>query len=427
MIMSVLRLLDKSKISKSSVKEKFQTEAVNNIKKLKELIVHDSSFVYKNEEELFQSQNILIELAEHLLNYADEMDEKIRELYYDLLTIACNREELNLHSVGFDQSTYDYLLNLGTKMIFQKGESKTKNEIKFLALKMKVGLTYQGFLYTTLIKVLDKFTQKAINVNEKHFIENFVALAYFRIPEFRIQFLDSFIEQTKDQEQLFEIWNEPKQKPIGLAVYDWEKNFHKFLKTSPKGVKHLQEFQIKLDGMEWKQGITKKDPLFFSLLGEWCRSVYFQKVYKYHIPWNEIPGYPVLVNALMFELKNKSVVHYHRNLKEATKFMLLNEKLLSIFVMTVYKNTRVFDSVATFNTFELIDTWLEFLQIQKKPISTIFDYSFFFKGIKMAIEEQDHALCIAKCVNMIYNNYQLFPTVFKKELCDYLFSGMFFK
>ena len=155
--MSVLRLLDQSNKNKSSVKEKFQNEVFQNIKKLKDLLIQEGSFVYKDEGELLQCQNIFIELANHLMNYADEMDEKIRELYYDILTIICNREELNLHSMGFDQSTYEYLMHLGSKMSFQKGESKTKNEIKYLALKMKVGLSYQSFLYHSLLKVLSKF------------------------------------------------------------------------------------------------------------------------------------------------------------------------------------------------------------------------------------------------------------------------------
>lgn len=427
LIMSVLKLLDKSKMHKAQIKEKAQSEVMANIRKAKNLLAQDSSsFVYKSEEELFQSQNILVDLAEHLLNYSDEIDERIREMYYELLAIVCNREELNLHSMGFDQSTYEYLQSLGTKMIFQKGQSRSKAELKFLALKMKIGLNYQNFLYETLLKILCKFTQKAINVKEKFFIENFCAYAYFRIPEFRHQFLECFIEQNKEQEQLFEIFNDPKQKPIGSATYDWEKNFHKFLKTSPKGVKHLQEFLQKLDEIDWKTAICKKEPLFFSLLAELCRSVYDHKVNKFHIPWNEIPGYAVLVNTLMLELKNRSVVHYHKNIKEASKYMLLNEKLLGAFVMIVYKNTRVYDATSVFHVFELIDSWLNFLEQEKKSISTVFDYSFFFKGIKLVLE-QDHAVCIARCIYMIYNNYVLFPTTFRKELCGYFFSGMFFK
>ena len=424
--MSVLRLLDQSNKNKSSVKEKFQNEVFQNIKKLKDLLIQEGSFVYKDEGELLQCQNIFIELANHLMNYADEMDEKIRELYYDILTIICNREELNLHSMGFDQSTYEYLMHLGSKMSFQKGESKTKNEIKYLALKMKVGLSYQSFLYHSLLKVLSKFEQKALNENEKHFTENFCALCYFRIPEFRSHFLENFIEKTKNQEQLYEIFAEPKGKPIGTGNYDWEKNFHKFLKTSQKGVKHLQDFQKSLDEYDFKTEIAKNDSLFFSILSEWCKSVYYQKISKYHIPWNEIPGYSVLVNTLLHEMKIKNVSSYSKNMKEATKYMLYNEKLLGIFVVIVYKSTKVYDSVATFNTFELIDFWLDFLQREKKTIHTIFDYSFFFKGIKLVME-QEHAICIAKCMNMIYNNYQIFPPAFKKELCGYFFSGMFFK
>lgn len=428
LIISVLKLLDKNKNTKSELKEKAQSEEVMlNIKNVKTLLIQDSStFVYKNEEELFQSQTILIDLADHLMSYSDEMDEKIRELYYELFTILINREEFNLHNMGFDQVAYEYLLNPGSKLIIQKVQSKNKTELKFLSLKMKIGLNYQNLLYDVLLKVLCKFTQKAINIKEKFFTENFCAIAYFRIPEFRHEFLECFFEQNKDQEKLYEVYIDPKKKPIGSASYDWEKNFYKFLKTSPKGVKHLQEFLKKLGELEWKAIICKKDPLYFSFLSELCKLVYYQKIVKFHIPWNEFPGYEVLVNSLMLELKNRSVVHYHKTLKDASKYMLLNEKLLGPLLMIVYKNTKVYDASAVFHTFDLIDSWLEFLAQEKKTIPTVFDYSFFFKGIKLVLE-QDHAICIARCIYMIYNNYVFFPTTFRKELCGYFFSGMFFK
>jgi len=55
------------------------------------------------------SQSILIDIANHLLQYADDIDETLREGYYDCLKIIINRGEFDLNYMGFDDS-YIFLL-----------------------------------------------------------------------------------------------------------------------------------------------------------------------------------------------------------------------------------------------------------------------------------------------------------------------------
>ncbi len=73
---------------------------------------------------------------------------------------------------------------------------------------------------------------KILNENEKKFTENFVALAYFRIPEFRSKLLDCLkLSMAKGQTEIPE-WrgaewnlevneNDIKNKYI-LQLFDWE-------------------------------------------------------------------------------------------------------------------------------------------------------------------------------------------------------------
>ena len=90
--------------------------------------------------------------------------------------------------MGFDDS-YNELLKVGAKtnIGFQQNN---KEKIKTLDLKIKVAFNYQNLLYNCLRKVLANLHLKILNENEKKFTENFVALAYFRIPEFRAKLLD---------------------------------------------------------------------------------------------------------------------------------------------------------------------------------------------------------------------------------------------
>lgn len=50
---------------------------------------------------MIRVQSILIELAKHLLEYADQVDESLRELYYEGLILINNREEIDLNYMGF--------------------------------------------------------------------------------------------------------------------------------------------------------------------------------------------------------------------------------------------------------------------------------------------------------------------------------------
>lgn len=51
------------------------------------------SFYYKSQEDLLQSQDILIDIAKQLLQYADNVDDNLRDNFYDCLKIIINRSE----------------------------------------------------------------------------------------------------------------------------------------------------------------------------------------------------------------------------------------------------------------------------------------------------------------------------------------------
>lgn len=146
-----------------------------------------------------------------------------------------------------------------------------------------------------------------------------------------------------------------------------------------------------------------------------------------NFPFQDLMGYRVLLKALLLELKIKNIYEYSDALKEASLKMLYNEKLIHTLVSIAYNKTkfyniynkfyhifRVHDSKAVFYAFDMINSWFKQLREEKKKIYTTFDYDFFFTGIRYVFET-DHAVCIGKCLWMIYNNFILFSGKMKEK------------
>lgn len=106
------------------------------------------------------------------------------------------------------------------------------------------------------------------------------------------------------------------------------------------GIQYHEELMKSLENPQWKPRIARKGIVFYSILAEWCRSIFKTTINKDHVPWNELPGYKILVNIFLTELKNKSILNYPESMKDASIALLLNEKLLNNFVIIVYKNTK---------------------------------------------------------------------------------------
>jgi hypothetical protein len=105
-------------------------------------------------------------------------------------------------------------------------------------------------------------------------------------------------------------------------------------------MQHHDELLKSLDNPLWKPRIARKGIVFYSILAECCRFIFKTTINKDHVPWNELPGYKILVNIFLTELKNRSVTNYPESMRDASIALLLNEKLLNNFVMIVYKNTK---------------------------------------------------------------------------------------
>lgn len=95
-----------------------------------------------------------------------------------------------------------------------------------------------------------------------------------------------------------------------------------------------------LQEKDWQNRLSKRGIAFHLFLNEWAKHVNKTVVTKDHMPWQELPGYPVLIKAFLVELKNKDVKRYPQPLLNTSYSLLKNEKLLTVFVSIIYNKTR---------------------------------------------------------------------------------------
>lgn len=175
----------------------------------------------------------MIELADQILQWADEGNETLKALYYNILKLLMNRGEFDLANIGFDEN-HNFLLTGAKNASFKQLNKEVLN-------KMEVGLKYQEILYKLLDKVLYKLNLKGCNNEEKNFVDNFCAIAYFKIPEFRSKLLDCVVKGENYNQTILEWrgteWNlddpisDDKRDKHLLNLFDWEQHFYQFLKV----------------------------------------------------------------------------------------------------------------------------------------------------------------------------------------------------
>ena len=208
-----------------------------------------------------------------------------------------------------------------------------------------------------------------------------------------------------------------------MSLFSWEKDFNQFVKSSQDGLKNYKDLSLILNTESWQKRFNERNEVFFNFLTEWNKYVHKKVPLKEHIPWQDLPGYRLLLKAFLVELKNREILKYPVSLKQAAANFLLHEKLLNIFLTLVYNKTKVFDGITASATFEMISQWLKGLMQANKKIPSIFDFNFFMEGIRKVLD-QDHVYSLGKCVLMIYNNFQLFSGFLK--LIFFFFRNFFF-
>ncbi|CAD8109935.1 unnamed protein product [Paramecium primaurelia] len=363
------------------------------------------TFQYKSEDDLMKAQQLLIQISIHLVDYSKTLS--TFSSYYECLNQVLSRGELMLQQLGFFKA-------LNKKQSHQK---------------IEVCLNYQTFLINTLRYTLSKLNQKDPSYEARKLYIKFLVICYFRIPEFRAKFLE--LINKPDDPQLSELrgtefiqdddpTNIDKSTKNNISIFDWQNYFHTYLNDKTQGIQNQSALNQILDDESWKENIRHRSINFSFFVEEWA--IYVRNILQVKIlPWQDIPGYRILVKAFMCELKQQDSVP--DAMKIALRSLMQNVNLLGIIVSLQFNKTNLYNTEQVIETFEILDICFSTLS----TMPPYFDYPFLLKGIKQIIIDSEHAICIAKCMWFIYNIYPLLSMDFKKDLCEFIFEKAVFK
>ncbi len=140
--------------------------------------------------------------------------------------------------------------------------------------KQKVAVFYQKLLYLIVEDSVIKFCKKGIETYIKTYVENFISLAYFRIPKFRKVFNDCILQ--KSCEPILE-W---KNSNFNLEIQqeDWESSVSQFFDWETYFYSHIPDSQDKRDSEKiitrvlyndkWQFKLEKRTLAFFQIIAK---------------------------------------------------------------------------------------------------------------------------------------------------------------
>ena len=109
-------------------------------------------FIYHSDEDLRVSQQVLVDLAMHLLDNFTKVPKELEPLYGLCLTAIMQRGEFDLHFMGFNQGNYLQLpmdasiTNFSIGELSKKDSNNKTSDMKYTAQKEKLAISYQKFL-----------------------------------------------------------------------------------------------------------------------------------------------------------------------------------------------------------------------------------------------------------------------------------------
>ena len=72
-------------------------------------------------------------------------------------------------------------------------------------------------------------------------------------------------------------------------------------------------------------------------------------------------GYPIIIHSFLIELKKRNISNFPYEFKKSIMSITLNERLLNVEIIIIYKKTNLYDSFAVYHCFDLIKNILKIL------------------------------------------------------------------
>lgn len=322
--------------------------------------------------------------------------------------------------------------------IIQKVQNASSDVVYNLAMhhrRMRVCRRKWLLLHKLLYWVCNQFNQNAEPATDlRKYLVIFSSILYFRVPYFRSQLINALLTQAEKAQDIEEwqgtqfsvdkarlVQNEswPAEMVPTRMVFDWS-DFHQKVENhwgdanltkTAKAMEHSGAFTRII----WKRHFSKRQVVFFSFINNWVKHVVQRMKVKEHFMWFNIPGYIHIVKAVILEMKKTRTAQYSDGLVHCCGTLLVNERLISSFVKTVFLKTSVHDQSAVFSTLQYFDFWIQVLVAQGKLLPDNFDFYLFITGVKMILKS-DLMLNNCQCLWFLYRNLAVMYADHRREL-----------
>ena len=453
-LINTKRSLDNELIKTKDIQPKINqdsfkiNELLKELKKtLNETIEADYLYYgYLDKKDLITGQNIMLDIGISLMKIIDKVNKEHRSLIFDILKLLNERGEFDLGTL----STHWFVEknNIDNNKIFTFKDS--------ILLKDKIIENFFEFNYKCLEFSLAKINKgKIIEQEIKEFCIYYINIAYFRIPLFRNKLL--ILISSGVNEKFEEIMNRKikgkKANHENVNIQDlleidpinnlllWENLFYDKLKSSLEENNKSERIENEINDKfakiknlienntvqeeNWSEVFLHKGNIFFGLIIRLANYI-IKKSESNDVNWLNIPGFVILLNALIHEIYIRPANSYPQILKNIFKLFINMPEIPNTFVKEIIYRTNAYDVNGIFNIFDIISSlFQEYISKYPNKLFEKFNYNLLNQVINH-IMKIDHSLCVSKVLLFYYNYAHLIPTAHLGDFCQNFLGKRFY-
>ena len=453
--------LIKQKQIQSNANREFNITILGFLKEFKKILsktieLNCLYYGYSENKDLYTCQNFILDLGLTLFKIVDKLNKDQRNSIFEILKLINDRSE-------FDLGT------LSAKWFKDKNKNEEifKNKFIFMddsLLKNKIIENFIEFNLNCLKFSLEIINRgKIVDPQSLEFAEYYLKIAYFRIPLFRqillnsisvdvnekIEILLSQGNNNKNLKKKTTITNFLESDPINSLLF-WEDLFYNKLNTSlednDKNAKIENEIKEKMNKIkeyiennnktnliskeetknDWKIQFSQRDNLFFSFIKNLVNYIKSKGEATDDVNWLNIPGFDLLLNAIIHEIHTRPVRSYPQQLKDIFKLFINIPEITNALIKEVVYKTNLYDSSAIFNLIDIINSvFYEFQNNNSGEYFLKFNYVLLLQ-VDKSLFTLDHSLCLSKIILFYYNCSHLMSVFHLGQFLQTIFFNKFY-
>ena len=394
---------------------------------------------YVNDNDLFIGQNIMLELGKTLIDVVDKLQKETKEETVQILKIINQRSEFDLGTLSikwFNEDKINKKIFFSSNELIEKKIIKNFLEFNYLCLKYSLETVSRG---------------KAADLQSKFFSGYFLSVVYFRIPIWRKLFLEIISEgidiekNIKKNSSMLHTEEIMDIDPINNLIL-WEYLFYDKLNPClnyyinnekyKNDIIELNDVLFKIEDllkenkqdsirMNWKELLSKRDFTFFTMVKNLIDYILFEGEGTNEVNWLNIPGFDIIINAILYEIKIRHVKVFPKELIDLFPLFINNINVVNQFIKQITYKTNVYDVQGVFKLIDIIDSiFKKFNSKFPNLLFTKFDYNILSQAMFTTIKI-DHSLCVSKFILLYYNNVHLMPMEHIGQICQSIFISKF--